>query len=375
MIAGLAGPRMATPRDRLVATLIFDKVLALQLLLGTAGFGRNSLFYSLVFLHALAALAGFGSIGFAGTYAAGAYLPGDRPGDEVLEPASGPAGPVGPTAPGGLAGPEGTAVAQPADETAQPGVGDAGRGEVVPAESAPAAPAVPDYETALRQYHAALHEFETSDLEDEGPATVGQAPGPVGQVPGPGGQVLPGTAAAAATGPAEEVPSVADEAVVAEVIIGTAPPTSEAFEQAAEQAVEQTVEHGEERAGELDVEDEEMRRYFAHPARLWPCLILVPFLGAGALAAQPNGKGFDQPWVFGALAVWLAATLIAGSLVVPSLHQMQVVLLKSDNPGASTAARSSLAVRFARAGRIASRSAAFCDVLFLVALGLMIFRP
>ncbi len=118
-----------------------------------------------------------------------------------------------------------------------------------------------------------------------------------------------------------------------------------------------------------------MRRYFAHPARLWGCLLLVPFLGAGALAAQPNGKGFDHPWVFGALAVWLAAALIAGSLVVPSLHQMQAVLLKSDVAGASPAVRSSMAVRFARAGRIASRSAAFCDILFIVALALMIFRP
>ena len=54
-------------------------VLALQLLVGTAGFGANALFYSLVFLHSVAALAGFGSIGFAGSYASGAYLPDDRP--------------------------------------------------------------------------------------------------------------------------------------------------------------------------------------------------------------------------------------------------------------------------------------------------------
>ena len=94
MIAGLAGPRMATRRDRLVAAHIFDIVLALQLLLGTAGFGRNALFYSLVFLHALAALAGFGSIGFAGTYAANAYLPDDRPQGAGSQPASAPAQPA-----------------------------------------------------------------------------------------------------------------------------------------------------------------------------------------------------------------------------------------------------------------------------------------
>jgi hypothetical protein len=245
MIAGLTGPRVAARRACLLGPLIFDMVLALQLLLGTAGFGRNALFYSLVFLHALAALAGFGSIGFAGTYAAGAYLPGDRP--------------------------------------------------------------------------------------------DGTGPEPAGSH-------------------ADEVPSVVEEVVVAEVIVQTGPAAAT-------------------EAGEQDAEAEEMRRYFAHPARLWGCLVLVPFLGAGALAAQPNGKGFDHPWVFGALAVWLAATLVAGSLVVPSLHQMQAILLKSDDPAASPVARASLAVRFARAGRIASRSAAFCDVLFLVALALMIFRP
>jgi hypothetical protein len=324
-------------------------VLALQLLLGTASFGRNSLFYSLVFLHALAALAGFGSIGFAGTYAAGAYLPDDRPREAdlqaVLQPASGSAQPEGAV----RTQPEGA----PADGTAQTGPGELGQAEFVPAESAPA---VPDYETALHQYNAALRAFESSEPEEEASGTLAEtgATGPAGAATGPAGAAT-GPAEAAA-GHAEEVPSAAEEVVAAEVIVETTPSTTR-------------------EAAELDAEAEEMRRYFAHPARLWGCLILVPFLGAGALAAQPDGKGFDQPWVFGALAVWLAATLIAGSLVVPSLHQMQAVLLKSDDAGASRAARTSLAVRFARAGRIASRSAAFCDVLFLVALGLMIFRP
>jgi hypothetical protein len=347
MIAGLAGPRMATRRDGLVGALIFEMVLALQLLLGTAGLGRNGLFYSLVFLHALAALAGFGSIGFAGTYAAGAYLPDDRPPGVDLQPASGPGDP-GRAAD---ARPHG-APAQPADGTAQSEAGDPVQAVVVPAESAPA---VPDYETALRQYHAALRDFEASDPQDAASETAAEGTaGPAEATTGPAeGTTGPAEVAAAHI---EEVPNAIEEVVVAEVIVETAPAmTSGAVEQ--------------------DSEAEEMRRYFAHPARLWGCLILVPFLGAGALAAQPNGKGFDQPWVFGALAVWLAATLIAGSLVVPSLHQMQAVLLKSDDAGASPAARSSLAVRFARAGRIASRSAAFCDVLFVVALGLMIFRP
>jgi hypothetical protein len=205
---------------------------------------------------------------------------------------------------------------------------------------------VPDYETALIKYQAALREFETSDQEDE--SSGDETPGTLGPA---SGTVDDGT-----TGRAEQVPSDVEEVVVAEVMVQAGPATSSDL-------------------GEPDGDAEELRRYFAHPARLWGFLVLVPFLGAGALAAQPNGKGLDQPWVFGALAVWLAATLVAGSLVMPSLHQMQAVLLKSDDAGASPAARSSLAVRFARAGRIASRAAAFCDILFLVALALMIFRP
>ena len=180
MIAGLAGPRMATRRDRLVAAHIFDIVLALQLLLGTASFGRNALFYSLVFLHALAALAGFGSIGFAGTYAANAYLPDDRPQGAGPQPASPPARPV--SAPAHLA----SAPAQTPDGTAEPepaavGPAEVATGAVGPTEAGAAetGPAVPDYETALIKYQAALREFETSDQEDEtsGDETSGETPG------------------------------------------------------------------------------------------------------------------------------------------------------------------------------------------------------
>jgi hypothetical protein len=389
MIAGLARPRMATRRDRLVAAHIFDNVLALQLLLGTASFGRNALFYSLVFLHALAALGGFGSIGFAGTYAANAYLPDDRPQGAGPQPASPSAQPASAPpqlarAPAHLASapvqtPDGTAEPEPAAlgpadvatgavAAAETGPAEVATGAVGPAETGPAETgpaetgrAVPDYETALINYQAALREFETSDQEeetsgDEALADETSRDKPSGdEAPGSLGPA-PGTVDYGTTGLVEQVPSDVEEVVVAEVTVQARPATSSD-------------------PGEPDGDAEELRRYFARPARLWGFLVLVPFLGAGALAAQPNGKGLDQPWVFGALAVWLAATLVAGSLVVPSLHQMQAVLLKSDDAGASPAARSSLAVRFARAGRIASRSAAFCDILFLVALALMIFRP
>ena len=134
---------------------------------------------------------------------------------------------------------------------------------------------MPDYETALLKYQAALREFEMSEPVDEASQAVDETSQAVDET---------------ATGHGEEVPSDAEaRSMVGEVVVQAGP---------AQSAL----------AVEPDNEAEELRRYFAHPARLWGALVLVPFLGAAALAAQPNGKGLDQPWVFGALAVWLAAT-------------------------------------------------------------------
>jgi hypothetical protein len=204
-----------------------------QWLVANLSGGRAALFYSLVLLHAVTALVGFGSIGFAGTYASRAYLPAD------------------------------------------------------------------------------------------------------------------------ANLPPDEPPSGASER-------GTAGPTST-------------------EVAEQDAETEELLRYFQRPARLWLSVVAVPFLGLGALAANPDLGGLDQAWVLGALLVWLSATLIAGSLVVPALRQMRSMLFPADAPAAPpagpTVGRGAEQIRFARAATLAGRGAACCDVLFFVALALMIWRP
>jgi hypothetical protein len=208
-----------------------------QWLVATLSGGRAALFYSLVALHAVAALVGFGSIGFAGTYASRAYLPRDEP--EPVEP----------------------------DEPDEP---------------------------------------------DE------RAPGP----PEP----------------------------------ARARPTST-------------------EVAERESETEEILRYFEKPARLWLALIAVPFLGLGALAANPDIGGLDQAWVLGALLVWLSATLISASLVVPSLRQIRSMLFQEVSTLASPVEREAERVRFARAATLAGRGAACCDVLFFVALALMVWQP
>jgi hypothetical protein len=126
---------------------------------------------------------------------------------------------------------------------------------------------------------------------------------------------------------------------------------------------------------EREAETEELLRYFAKPARFWFALVAVPFLGLGALAANPDIGGLDQAWVLGALLVWLAATIVALSLVVPALRQMRLMLFQPRSTEALPAEREAERIRFARAATLAARGAACCDVLFFVALALMIWQP
>jgi hypothetical protein len=220
-------------------------VLEAQRLLASLSGGRAVLFYALVLLHAVCALVGFGSIGFAGTYASRAYLPEDGPGRSQHGPAPSEQGPVS---------------------------------------------------------------------SEQGPVSSEQGA------------------------------------------------SSEHSRPAGTEAADE------------DAETEELLRYFEKPARLWLALVAVPFLGLGALASDPDLGGVDQAWVLGALLVWLSATLIAASLVVPALRQMRSMLFRPVRP-ADQAGRDAERIRFARAATLVGRGAACCDVLFFVALALMIWRP
>jgi hypothetical protein len=124
-----------------------------------------------------------------------------------------------------------------------------------------------------------------------------------------------------------------------------------------------------------DQEAEELLAYFERPARLWWALLLVPWLGMGALAADPHGGGLGQGWVIGAGLIWLLAALVAASLVVPALWQVRSMLARAVETGGLGAIQGAQRIRLARAGGLASRAAAFCDVLFFCALVLMIWRP
>jgi hypothetical protein len=220
--------------------------------------GSDALFYPLLFLHIVSALAGFGSIGFAGTYASRAANLATVPDGERHPFEAGP----------------------PAGDPRGAGRGEEGRSLVAAA--------------GVRQ---------------------GSGPDPAGEDP---------------AGKAET------------------------------------------EGGIVDPEVEEVVRYFRRPARFWKAVLAVPVFGVLALLAEPGGGGLDQVWDLTALLVWGGAAVVAAGVVAPSLRHMSTVLLSPEPAWHASAAHRARLLRY---GHLASRGAAACDVLFFVALALMIWRP
>jgi hypothetical protein len=131
-------------------------------------------------------------------------------------------------------------------------------------------------------------------------------------------------------------------------------------------------------AAPAGVTTEELVRYFRRPAGLWWALLAVPWLGLGALAAEPHGGGVAQAWDLGAFGLWVAAALVAALVVVPALGRVGAALVApgAGPPAAGPAGLDGAArARVARSGLVASRGAMVCDVLFFMALALMIWQP
>ena len=105
---------------------------------------------------------------------------------------------------------------------------------------------------------------------------------------------------------------------------------------------------------------EESARYFRSPGRAEWLLLAVPFLGAAALGARPEGTDFGAVWVITAAVVWLGAAVLFLGVVRPAQRQIRAA-------GGSAPA--------AAAGRRLMWGALASDVLFVVALVLMIGQP
>ena len=107
-------------------------------------------------------------------------------------------------------------------------------------------------------------------------------------------------------------------------------------------------------------DSEETTRYFQ--SRGWPELLIlaVPIFGVAAVGVRPEGADFGDLWVVGGLVLWaLAAALLVG-IVRPAENGIRA-------GGADHDVRSS--------GARLMWAAATSDVLFVLALALMITQP
>jgi hypothetical protein len=139
-----------------------------------------------------------------------------------------------------------------------------------------------------------------------------------------------------------------------------------------------------------DTAMEELRRYFGPPGRAELVICVVPFLGVAALAVKPGPSDFGQIWVGTGVALWVVATVLLFGVVRPAESVLrraarapieeasegeadsgQVPLEPSSAPAAPRPGRDVLAA----AGRRLQWAAAASDLIFLVALVVMVIQP
>jgi hypothetical protein len=110
---------------------------------------------------------------------------------------------------------------------------------------------------------------------------------------------------------------------------------------------------------------DEARRYFRAPGRVEGLVLAVPFLGAGALAVQPGGRGVGQLWAGLAVVVWLVAATVLIRVVRPAEARLRLALAGPDPDR----------TELAGAGHRLGWAGLVTDLAFLVGLLLMIFQP
>lgn len=99
---------------------------------------------------------------------------------------------------------------------------------------------------------------------------------------------------------------------------------------------------------------EELKRYFASPGRGEYALLLVPVFGATAMAVRPGGSEFGSIWVISGFVIWAVASVLLLGVVRPAEAS-----LRGGGPGATRL----------------MWAAGACDVLFVLALFLMVTQP
>lgn len=118
----------------------------------------------------------------------------------------------------------------------------------------------------------------------------------------------------------------------------------------------------------------DLRQFFASPNRIGRSLWVVPLAGGAALWLSHGLGALGEAWVLAALACWAGATAIAVVVIWPAERQIRLVLAALSQgrfQDVTDEAKDELAARC----RPVVRAAAVCDVIFVVALGLMVLKP
>lgn len=112
---------------------------------------------------------------------------------------------------------------------------------------------------------------------------------------------------------------------------------------------------------------DETKRFFRSELPTIHALWAVPVLGIAALAVK-GGDDLGDAWALSALLLWALAAVVTAMVVVPARRSLQaelaVVEVGTEVPAGTLAT-----------ARRLSRGAAVCDVVFVAAFVLMVFRP
>ena len=107
--------------------------------------------------------------------------------------------------------------------------------------------------------------------------------------------------------------------------------------------------------------EDEVRRYFASGSALEYFVLVAPVFGLAAMSVRPGGSEFGQIWAVGGTVIWLAAGGLLTAVIRPAARRIRQA--GKDVAEVPTDARRLM------------WAAALSDVLFVVALFLMVTQP
>lgn len=108
---------------------------------------------------------------------------------------------------------------------------------------------------------------------------------------------------------------------------------------------------------------EELRRFFASKSYVEYLLIAGPVLGLAAMTVRPGGQEFGQLWAVVGVVIWAVASALLLAVIRPAERAVRSALRSGPGDGVGRPARRLM------------WAAATTDLLFVVALLLMVTQP